>query len=830
MNQNEDFMVNMDLKDFRKKIKSSDFETSYSKLMISSDLEENEINHLLKCAIIFVNFGDLDIQKLGYKIIVNYSNQYNDYKPLYDFAINKGFIPISKLIESNYFDEGKKESFFSNYLSAFHDNFKESNYYISNGQKKLIEFSKNNNKTDFVLVAPTSYGKSEIIVNKVLLNLNKITCIIVPSKALLTQTKKRLLKDSGITGLNRIITHPEMYKGTEVNFVAVLTQERLLRLLQKNSNLKFDLVLIDEAHNLFGDKEDDERAVLLAQVIIILKKRNSDTRLNFFSPFISNSDNLRIKQSDYSLENQFTEEFIKTEKYFVCNTKNGNNELKIYEQFSDRFLLLRKYYSNEFDLLNEESAAKNIIYLNRPKHIEEFSKLFSEQIQDSLVDSEEIVNTISDFLHPDYNLISCIKKGVVYHHGGMPEIVRLYVESIFSEKKELKFVITSSTLLEGVNIPAEKIFLLSTKKGKRNLSTSQFKNLIGRVNRFSEIFDKENGGLTLLEPNVYIVKGNYSDNRANIENFVRKNAKTEISIEDEVNNLFLKDEQNLSQDQRQKLNNSLEYLENIEPNSTDLVNVDYVNSEIAQACYRNNIYDFGIKISERVLIRNLFDYLESNVNLINNVNDLLEAFYLIFLKNIDIQNKNIERLTNIAARRFYSMILEWRSTGTSYKEMIGSFLSYWGGLDPSQQFIYIGEKWGELKRLETDFIPLYVDLSKKTRQEKVNLAILKIKEEQDYVEFNLLKYIDIMADLELLEKNFYEKIKYGSSDLKIIMLLKNGFSIELAKIVVKSEYSDFIVFDFDKDEIILNENILVKMEANLENKILIFEVKYHINQ
>ena len=238
-------MENVNLKDFRNKIRSSNFESSFYNLMLNLNLEEDELNHLLRSAIVFVNFGDIDIQKLGYKIIVNYANQYYDYKPLYDFAINKGFIPISKLIENNYFDKNENDGFLSNYLSAFHDNYKESNYYISNGQKKLIEFSNNNNQTDFVLVAPTSYGKSEIIVKKVLANLNKAVCVIVPSKALLAQTKKRLLKDADILGLKRVITHPEMYKDTEVNFVAVLTQERLLRLLQKNINLKFDLILID---------------------------------------------------------------------------------------------------------------------------------------------------------------------------------------------------------------------------------------------------------------------------------------------------------------------------------------------------------------------------------------------------------------------------------------------------------------------------------------------------------------------------------------------------------------------------------------------------------
>ena len=126
-------------------------------------------------------------------------------------------------------------------------------------------------------------------------------------------------------------------------------------------------------------------------------------------------------------------------------------------------------------------------------------------------------------------------------------------------------------------------FLFSTKKGRNtNLTTSQFKNLIGRVNRFSEIFNSDNGNLKLLEPNIYIVKNKYESKNANIKKFISDRAKTESIIIDNVNNLLLKDENDLNEPQKKKLNESLEYLENIEPNSTNLENINYVQSEIAK--------------------------------------------------------------------------------------------------------------------------------------------------------------------------------------------------------------------------------------------------------
>ncbi|MCZ8091184.1 hypothetical protein [Flavobacterium sp.] len=503
---------------------------------------------------------------------------------------------------------------------------------------------------------------------------------------------------------------------------------------------------------------------------------------------ISNSENLRIKYSNYSLISENTKEFIKTEKYFICETGN----LEIYDQFTNEFIYTNRHYKNAIDLIQNEKSIKNIIYLNRPQHIEEFAKELANVNNPNDMQIDEIIETISDFVHPKYNLIDYIKKGIVYHHGGMPEVIRLYVENIFSNTKKLEFVITSSTLLEGVNIPAEKIFLLSLSKGKGYLSKSHFKNLIGRVNRFSEIFNSESGNLNLLEPNIYVVKNKYMADNANLTKFIEDRAKTEIEINDEVNNILLKDESSLNKKEKEDLLNTLEYLENIEPNSTNLENVVYVESEIAKLCYQNNIYDFNIKDSEKQLNINLVNYKQKINTLIENSNQLIDAIYTIFISEINITNDNINRLNNVSARSFYSMLLEWRSRSASFKEMINSFIKYWSKLEGDNLKIFVGGKWGEEPSRFGGRKLLYVDLSKKNDQEKINLAIVKITEEQEFIEFNLQKYIDIIYELNLINSDFYDRVKYGSSNKKIITLLKNGFSLELAKCITKLEYSDYI--------------------------------------
>lgn len=803
------------------------FEGTYNALLLGNKeaLNESKLKHLLKIAIVLLNIGDKNLKILGYRIILCYSNLYNDYQPLYDAAINLGYIPISSFIEEKHFNgNNKTDSFFGSFQDAYQHNYFLDGIFMSKGQKELIDFSKNNHNS-YAIIAPTSYGKSEIIISKVAENLGKKLVVIVPSKALLAQTKKRLLdKLSG--QLQRIITHPDMYKETDNAFVAVLTQERLLRLLQKEKGLIIDLVLIDEAHNLLSE---NERSILLSQVLLIIKNRNEESIFNYYTPFLTDAKNLRLPYKKFNIDSIRTNESLKVEKFFTIDfTMDGKQYL--YDQFTNNFILKSEtIWRNEKDFILNNSSNKNIIYLNRPRDIERFSiRLINpnNQINDELLN--ELKASISEYVHPEYNLLKCINKGIVYHHGGMPEIIRLYVEDIFSSNDLINYIITSSTLLEGVNIPAEKIFLLTTKIGRRNFSKSQFKNLIGRVCRFSEVFNRQKGSLTLLEPEIHILKGDYEWNNANQKNFLRKTAKVDIQIADSVDNVMLvEDVSNLNEEEKKKLDTAIEYLENIEPNTIETEGINYASTEIAKSCYNNNITAFDIKSNEAALNTNL-DYLNEYLdNEISDVTELVNAIHTLFISNIHITEENFKRFEHEATRNFYAMLLNWRTTGSSYKQMISKFTKYWESLD--NPVIFVGSRWGEITFGEDNVKELYIDLSDKSESQKINLAILRIKEEQDFVDNNIMKYVETLNDLELLNQTFYDRIKYGSSDPFVICLLKNGFSMELAKCLSSADYKDFIYTDFRNDTVLINQNIIRIMTEKEENRILIFEVKYHIN-
>ena len=79
------------------------FQKSIRKLNLNQELTEDEKEYLLTSAIILTKEYELNNMysgylELAYYIILKYSINYNDYKPLYDFSINFGYYPISNII------------------------------------------------------------------------------------------------------------------------------------------------------------------------------------------------------------------------------------------------------------------------------------------------------------------------------------------------------------------------------------------------------------------------------------------------------------------------------------------------------------------------------------------------------------------------------------------------------------------------------------------------------------------------------------------------------------------------------------------------------------
>ena len=219
-------------------------------------------------------------------------------------------------------DVGRQMSVHGGKINSINNmEFKWNDSYKTVEQYKLSQITETLKSKSQIIVAPTSYGKTEMILSFIKNGNYKKICILTPTKSLLAQTKKRILNHFGH---KKIIIYPEMYNDTDDEIIAVLTQERLLRLLQNNANLKFDLLVIDEAHNLLdGFSEENSRSVILGAVIIICNKRNEKLVCKYLTPFLKSKDSLDLVSISKNIEWYSVNETVKSEMYYFYDLKNN---------------------------------------------------------------------------------------------------------------------------------------------------------------------------------------------------------------------------------------------------------------------------------------------------------------------------------------------------------------------------------------------------------------------------------------------------------------------------------------------------------------------------
>lgn len=358
---------------------------------------------------------------------------------------------------------------------------------FTDAQYRLFEAIKDSNHFSFS--GPTSFGKSFIMdafINYIIDERHGVDNIIVlvPTRALINQVSKRLKLEIKHENY-RVMTHPivpAMYRRDNAKYVFVFTPERMIAYLSEKNNPLISYLFIDEAQKIIAKK--DSRAPLYYQAISMAERKS--IKLFFASPNIPNSDiflKLFDKSTDECMvikeapvsQNRFFIDFVeRKEKMF---TESGKDD--VFDTFGN--------YNNLNELLlSIGSDKKNIVYCNSVEDTINLALSFSRVLKekrDPRVD--EVIKLIQEYLHKDYYLIDCLKKGVAFHFGKLPQRIREKVEALY-EQKVIDYMFCTSTLLEGVNLPAQNIFILNNTIGLRKFTDVDFWNLAGRAGRLSK--------------------------------------------------------------------------------------------------------------------------------------------------------------------------------------------------------------------------------------------------------------------------------------------------------------------------------------------------------
>ena len=148
----------------------------------------------------------------------------------------------------------------------------------------------------------------------------------------------------------------------------------------------------------------------------------------------------------------------------------------------------------KFDILPEDKEHYGVSIAFQD--IQELREDFINDLLDTIVDweqNEELIEYYSNTIHKNYSLCNTLKEGVAYHHGKLPAHVRRTLEKAIV-KKEVMNVVCTTTLLQGVNMPAQNVIIrnphlyLKKSDDAAELSNYEMANLRGRAGRLLKDF------------------------------------------------------------------------------------------------------------------------------------------------------------------------------------------------------------------------------------------------------------------------------------------------------------------------------------------------------
>lgn len=324
------------------------------------------------------------------------------------------------------------------------------NIILNKYQVEILEVLQDNN---IFLSAPTSFGKTFIMLEYIKRNTDKLKNIvfIIPTIALMNELLKKIY-DNFNNEYNICINSDEEIEAKNIFvFVPERTDSNFIEITKK---IDIDLLVFDEIYKLQGTKREvrtDDRLIYMNKVYLDLVKISK--KIALLGPYINsvefNNTNLDI---------------IK----FYSNYMPVYNEINVLDE-DKKWIEEIKFENQLIYFKSPQSIYKNInLILEYIPESEEYIKLYSDEIK-----------FLQDNIGDDWYVIKLLKRGIGIHHGKTPMFLRKFYENEYN-KKNLKVLLCTDTLMEGINTPTESLLIIDNPG-----NTFKLNNLIGRVGRLN---------------------------------------------------------------------------------------------------------------------------------------------------------------------------------------------------------------------------------------------------------------------------------------------------------------------------------------------------------
>ena len=416
-----------------------------------------------------------------------------DYKAYLNLVFNA--ISITQMYGFLAYLTDSEQKFFLQWDSLRSDSYsgKKMKFYNS-GQLSLLFDLEHYNKV--FLSAPTSFGKTSLIIEYIISNFQKLNNIlfIVPTNSLLEELFAKIIEINKIYNLGYIVSTQPYYQANENNFL-IITPERFLLLYEEIDVNCFDLIVMDETYKIVDSKNErvsdfiDSRSVRFRKVADIIGQTSK--KIFLLSPFTylltQSMQNYLSKYEIHKLDRKM--EYVKREIYKITDAQSFRNHFKLRvvgytanSSVAQKTNLLLRVLQDEKNIVYVSQYAKAYDIVEALDWTRKINK--SERYIKFLAHLEKNYSVDDKY---EWKIISALKKGVGIYISPLPryikrEIIKLYEENV------LGTLVVTTSFTEGVNTNASNLIFTSLINGPttNKLSDIDVLNVSGRAGRFAK--------------------------------------------------------------------------------------------------------------------------------------------------------------------------------------------------------------------------------------------------------------------------------------------------------------------------------------------------------
>lgn len=366
--------------------------------------------------------------------------------------------------------------------------------------------------------APTASGKTFLVlrwlIDQVTTSEIRVTVYLAPTRALVSEIETTLKAFIGNTEPIEVssLPLPKKYRAAQAGgakLILVFTQERLHLLANVlGEAFSIDMLIVDEAHKI----GDNQRGVVMQDAIERATRANPQLKAVFISPATQNPKELLTDapngvqtvaiDSDSSMVLQnliVATQMPLRAKHWELTLRQEDSTLRVGTlQLPNTPNGIKKRLAFIAAAVGESGGT--LVYANGAGEAEDVAELISQLLpKHTSIDLElsQLAELARKGVHQDFRLAPLVELGVAFHYGNMPSLLRQEIERLFRLGK-IRFLVCTSTLIEGVNLSCRTIVVRGPRKGKGHpMEPHDFWNLSGRAGRWGDEFQ---GNIICIDP------------------------------------------------------------------------------------------------------------------------------------------------------------------------------------------------------------------------------------------------------------------------------------------------------------------------------------------